>query len=130
MEEILRDSGLVFVDDIMVATSVAADWSNMEEHISAVGVMLRRLIAAGLTIDPKKSYFGCRSVKYLGYTLHNGTVSSQRNKVEAITRMPAPQNLKDLETWLGMAVYYSRLIKGYAAMAQPLCLPPGLSEPG
>jgi hypothetical protein len=120
MEEILRDSGLVFVDDIMVASAVADDWSNMDEHINSVEVMLKRLIAAGLTIDPIKSFWGYRTVQYLGHTLHNGTVSTQRGKVDAILKMPSPKNLKELESWLGMTVYYQRMIKDYARLAQPL----------
>jgi len=41
-------------------------------------------------------------------------------KVEGITKMKPPTNLKELKSFLGMTSYYTKFIKDYAKVAKPL----------
>jgi hypothetical protein len=41
-------------------------------------------------------------------------------KIEAIREMPAPRDVKELRSFLGMANYYRRFIKDFAELAEPL----------
>eukprot|EP00961_Rhodomonas_salina_P012797 172377-Rhodomonas_salina.1 len=41
-------------------------------------------------------------------------------KVEAITTWPAPKDLPELRSFLGLSNYYHRFIQQYAKIAQPL----------
>ena len=42
------------------------------------------------------------------------------SKVKAITEMPKPENLKDLQTFLGMIQYLSKCSSQIAELAEPL----------
>ena len=41
-------------------------------------------------------------------------------KVRIFRDFPAPKNLKELRTFMGLANYYRRFVKGFAHIASPL----------
>ena len=41
-------------------------------------------------------------------------------KVEVVRNFPAPASLKELKSFLGLANYYRRFIKGFSEIASPL----------
>ena len=41
-------------------------------------------------------------------------------KVEVVMKFPTPASLKELKSFLGLANYYSRFIKGFSEIASPL----------
>ena len=42
------------------------------------------------------------------------------SKVEVVKNFPTPVNLKELKSFLGLANYYRRFIKGFSEIASPL----------
>ena len=41
-------------------------------------------------------------------------------KVEAIEKMKTPENLRDIQCFLGMLGYYKRFVPEFATLAEPL----------
>lgn len=41
-------------------------------------------------------------------------------KIDIVAKWPAPKNVKQLRSFLGMAVYYRRFVKGYGGITRPL----------
>jgi len=117
MDQVLRgmeaNTGC-FIDDILIATDTE------EEHLEVVAEVLRRLEAAGLKCHPKKCRWMQPSVEYLGHNIGQGGISPVEAKVSCIDAMPAPTNVSELRSFLGMANYYRRHILDFSKTARPL----------
>lgn len=59
-------------------------------------------------------------VSYLGLTISESGISTNPNKVEAVLDMPVPKDIKQLESFLGMANFYNRFIPHFADICSPL----------
>ena len=57
---------------------------------------------------------------YLGHVITPAGLKPNTDRVAAVKDYPAPQNIKELRLFLGLASYYRRLIRQFAKIAQPL----------
>ena len=55
----------------------------------------------------QKCEFGKTCVKYLGHVVENGTVYTDPDKVSAVRTWPKPQNVKEVQQFMGLANYYA-----------------------
>ncbi|MBW0593540.1 hypothetical protein O181_133255, partial [Austropuccinia psidii MF-1] len=53
-------------------------------------------------------------VEYLGYVVSSEGLKMNQAKVQQILNWPPPRNLKALQSFLGFANFYRRLIKKYS----------------
>ena len=60
------------------------------------------------------------SVNYLGHTLCKYGVKPNKDKVKAIVEAPAPQNLKQLQAYLGLLNYHNRFLPNLSHALQPM----------
>lgn len=97
-----------YMDDFFAGTLT------LEEHFELLAELFTLMREANLQFKPAKCCFLRNEVSILGHTVSNGQVSPDRNKVEAIAKMPAPTCLKEIRSWLGMVNFYRRYIKDYA----------------
>ena len=67
-----------------------------------------------------KCEFGKTRVKYLGHVVENGTVYADPDKVSAVRTWPKPQNVKEVQQFMGLANYYAQYIRNFADIAAPL----------
>lgn len=67
-----------------------------------------------------KCSFGVSRVEYLGHYISGQGVSTDPSKIEAIKNWPSPTNQKELKSFLGLAGYYRKFIKGYASISKAL----------
>ena len=56
----------------------------------------------------------------LGQKVSRLGISTHKDKVDAIVALEEPRNLKELQTFLGMMVYFSAYVPFYAWIAAPL----------
>ena len=120
MEFIMKDTGLVFVDDVLTGDDIAPDYSNFDEHIATVDRMLKRLILFGVTLSPDKCHWAKRRVKFLGHILTPGHVQMEGGKVEAMLAIPRPTNATELLSWVHTIGYYAKLIDHHSSRGEPL----------
>ncbi|XP_073015617.1 uncharacterized mitochondrial protein AtMg00860-like [Primulina eburnea] len=55
-----------------------------------------------------------------GHVISEARVSVDPKKVEAITEWPKPKNATDIRSFLGLAGYYRKFVKGFSSIAIPL----------
>ena len=103
------------VDDILVSGQDGAS------HLAYLNEVLSRLRAANLHLRLDiKCKFLQPSTEYLGYLINAQGLHTTDKKVAAVTGAPTSQNVQELRSFLGMLNYYSKFVKNYSMIAQPL----------
>jgi len=101
---------LVYIDDIVVYSR------SYEEHITHLDKVLEAIKKAGITLSPNKCHLFYGSILLLGHKVSCLGLSSHEEKVRAIIELERPRKLSQLQTFLGMVVYFSAFILYYASI--------------
>jgi len=112
--DILDVGVIAYMDDILIYSET------IEEHVAIVRKVMDRLRKAGLCVSIRKSTFHGREVEFLGYKISDHGISMTTKKVEEITAWLPPQKVFDVQSFMGFANFYRRLIKGFSKIAKPL----------
>ena len=105
---------LVYIDDIMIYLK------SYEEHITHLDKVLTAIEKAGITLSPTKCHLFYGSILLLGHKVSCLGLSTHKEKVRAIIELERPRKLSQLQTFLGMVVYFSTFIPYYASICAPL----------
>jgi hypothetical protein len=105
---------LVYIDDIVVYSR------NYEEHIDHLDKVLGAIENAGVTLSPTKCHLFYSSILLLGHKVSRLGLSTHAEKVRAILNLERPRKVSQLQTFLGMVVYFSSFIPFYANICAPL----------
>ena len=118
MEACLGDKNfeilLLYLDDILVFSK------SFEEHLQRLEIVFNRLRSHGLKIKPSKCQFFHKEVKYLGHIVSGEGVKVDPDKIAVIKDWKTPESEKELRSFLGLAGYYRKFIKGFSQIASPL----------
>src|ERR1700760_501300 len=120
MDDIFKDMILagevvIYIDDILIYKG-----ATLEEHQRIVKKVLDRLRDHNLYLKAEKCTFDAQEVEYLGHIVGNGKFRMDPVKIQAIKEWPIPQNVKDVQTFLGFTNFYRKYIKGYSDIARIL----------
>ncbi|RUS72498.1 hypothetical protein EGW08_019752 [Elysia chlorotica] len=114
MQDYLFTILLVYLDDILVYAST------VEEHIARLDAVFIRLKELGIRLNPDKCRLVQQRTPFLGHILTSNGLETDPEKVEAVKNFPVPTTLRDVRSFLGLAGYYRKFVKGYSALAKPL----------
>ena len=103
-----------YLDDIIVTGRDDA------EHLENLNAVLKRLDQYGIKLRKSKCSFLQPSVQYLGFKIDANGLHPTPDKVEAIMNAPAPKNIKQLQSFLGLINYYRRFIPNMSSLTAPL----------
>jgi AcrR family transcriptional regulator len=113
----------VYLDDILIFSR------SEEEHFLHLEMVLHLLRQHNLFAKMKKCEFFKPELKYLGHVVSGAGVKPDPSKVETIAGWPTPSSVHEVRQFLGLANYFRKFIRGYAAMTAPLTdLLKGLSK--
>ena len=104
----------VYLDDILIFSQ------NLEEHWKHLRWALDRLREAKLYGRLHKCEFLKDQVEYLGFEVSPRGVQASPGKVRANIDWPRPKGVHDVRSFLGLASYYRRFVRGFSEMARPL----------
>ena len=93
---------------------------NTADHNKNLRAVLKRLSDVHLTLNKKKCLFNQSSIKFFGYIFSKDGMKSDLAKVECLHKMPLPENVNELRSFLGMANYSANFVKNFAALTVPL----------
>ena len=117
MSELLGDMDFVrvYIDDILIISD-----GTFEDHMAKLNQVLTRIETKGFRANVRKCFFARPSLEYLGYWLTRQGVQPQPKKVEAICRISAPRNRRQLRHFLGMVNYYRDMWRRRSHILAPL----------
>ena len=104
----------VYLDDILIFSKTE------EEHLQHLASVLQVLRDNNLKAKLKKCDFFKPALKYLGHIVSSEGLYPDPAKVQVVTEWPVPQSVYDVRSFLGLANYFRKYIKGYAAITAPL----------
>ena len=106
---------MIFQDDILVYGTTKEQF---DKRMLAVRSRLREI---NFTINEKKSNSKpVDSVSFLGYSISNEGIAPDPKQVEKIKNAKAPINNKQLESFVGLANFYGKMIPDFATKMLPL----------
>ena len=102
---------LFYLDDIIV---FSCTW---EEHLARLCQVFERLRHANLKLRADKCSFAAKEINYLGHRVTEEGLLPDSSLLAAIREIPPPKTATEVRSFLGLAGYYRRYVKGFAAIA-------------
>ena len=116
LKSVIKKFALVYLDDVIIYSKT------LDQHITHIEKVLDLLRKAGLKIKISKCTFLQTSVNYLGHVISQTGITPDPKKTKAIESFPTPTNISHLKSFLGLAGYYRKFIKNFAAKAHALTM--------
>jgi hypothetical protein len=116
MDSLFKHLPFVFcyLDDLIIASHT------LEEHHEHLRQVFTILQENGLQINPAKCVFAAAAVEFLGHRVDQHGVWLLQRHVQAISDFPPPQDVKQLQQFLGIVNFYRRFLPGIARTLHPL----------
>ena len=116
MDQILQ--GLPYchciLDDIIVSGR------NDTEHLQILDQVCQRLSDNGLRFNKNKCSFLQDKLTYCGHVLTKDGVQQSPDKIAAVINAPAPKNVSQLKSVIGMVMYYANHLPNVSTVMHPL----------
>ena len=103
----------VYMDDITVYGG------SFEECLINLETVLHRCIEKNLVFNWKKCHFMVNQGIVLGHIISNKGIED-KEKIELVSKLPSPTNVKTVRKFLGHVGFYRRFIKDFSKIANPL----------
>jgi len=94
--------------------------STRQAHDKALECCLARLRHRGLTVNPKKCKFLQPTIEFYGQIFSAQGTCPDPKRIDAIQKISAPSNAKEVRSFLGMVNYSSKYIQDYATLTAPI----------
>ncbi|GJP80145.1 hypothetical protein CLOP_g10371 [Closterium sp. NIES-67] len=111
---LLEECIVVYLDDILI---YSRDMHQHVQHLRRVFDILRR---ERFYVKLSKREFALEKVQFLGHMVRAQGVHVDPKKIKAVRTWKTPENVTELQQFLGFANYYNRFVPQYAKIATPL----------
>ena len=105
---------IIYLDDIIVFSRTP------EEHLHRLKAVFNKLEAADLKLKLSKCDLFKQQINYLGHVVSKEGVSTDPEKIKAVTEWPQPTTVTEVRSFLGFVSYYRRFIPNFSNVAKPL----------
>lgn len=105
---------VVFIDDILMYSK------DETEHTQHLSIVLQTLRDKQLFAKFRKCEFWLQQVRFLGHLVSAEGIKVDPSKISTILNLKPPRNVTKIRSFLGLAEYYRRFVKGFSIIASPL----------
>jgi hypothetical protein len=103
-----------YMDDSQVGSP------DRQTHLRYLEAFFNALATNGLAINLEKCVFAAPSLEILGHTISATGAASTADHAAEIKNCPPPQDIKQLQRYLGMVNFYHRFLPNCAQVLKPL----------
>lgn len=104
----------MYIDDILVTGATK------QEHLNNLEKVLDHLEQAGIQLKREKCSLMLPKVKYFGHVIDKDGLTPSEAKTRAIVNAPAPRNVTELRSLLGLVNYYRKFLPSLSNRLAPL----------
>ncbi|GBG73222.1 hypothetical protein CBR_g12939 [Chara braunii] len=112
--DLLDRTVLIYLDDILVYSRT------LNEHLEHLRSLLERFRIAKYKANRNKCEFAQQELEYLGHYITSQGIRPLADKVQAIQDWSDLKCTTDVRSFLDLASYYMRFVKGFQGIAAPL----------
>ncbi|GJS94164.1 reverse transcriptase domain-containing protein [Tanacetum coccineum] len=94
--------------------------SSFDHCLNNLDKMLQRYKDAHLVLNWEKCHFMVKEGIMLGHKVSEAGLEVNKAKIDVISKLPPPTNIKGIRNFLGHAGFYRRFIKYFSKIARPL----------
>ena len=93
---------------------------SFEECLINLETVLHRCIEKILLLNSEKFHFMVNQGIVLGHIISEKGIEVDKAKIDLISKLPSPINVKTVRQFLGHAGFYKRFIMDFSKIAKPL----------
>ena len=106
--------GFIFLDDIIIHVKNLADHNNKLTEVFDICTV------NNLKLQCTKCQFLKKEITFLGHLITPQGIKLNPNTTKAVQEFPEPKNVRETQSFLGLANYYRRFIPKFSDIAEPL----------
>ncbi|GJW71480.1 reverse transcriptase domain-containing protein [Tanacetum coccineum] len=112
--DMIEESVEVFMDDFFVFRN------SFDTCLNNLDKMLKCCKEAHLVLNGEKCHFMVKEGIVLGHKVSSTGLEVDKAKIDVISKLPPPTNIKGVRSFLGHTSFYRRFIKVFSKIARPL----------
>jgi hypothetical protein len=110
----LDDTALGYLDDTIIPSK------DVNEGLVKLRKILDKFREANLTLRLDKCFFFMKKIDYLDFKISIDGITPGERKLKCVEKFPVTVDTHITQSFLGLANYFRRFIKGYALITKPL----------
>lgn len=109
-----QEWAIVIFDNLLV---MATDY---DDAYRKVELILDRCIKHNIFLKFSKTWLGFPEANFFGYVCRQGCYELSQTRKDAIYSLPFPHNMKQMQSFLGSAVFFKSFVPAFSSLAAPL----------